>query len=69
MTTERPVLSNLDRLNRNVGVPMKKFALGGSVPELMMKPRSMIFPVPPPFLPSFGSGLGSLRKRPFGPHM
>ena len=63
MPMEQPVISNLDRLNRNVApLSMKKFALGGVIPEMMARPRrDMIFPMPPPFVPAFGSGLGKRR--------
>lgn len=44
-----PVVSNLDRLNRSVG--MKRFAEGGRVaPERQTKPN-LLFPQPLPFYP------------------
>ena len=56
MPTEKPVLSNLDRLNRHVApLEMKRFASGGMVEELLVKPRNMLFPQPPPFLQSLGA--------------
>ena len=61
MPTEKPAWSNLDRLNRHVA-PMKKFAKGGMVEELLQKPRNMLFPQPPPFLPSLGM---NYQKNPF----
>ena len=62
MPTEKPVLSNLDRLNRHVApLEMKRYASGGMV-ELLVKPRNMLFPQPPPFVQSLGM---NYQKNPF----
>jgi hypothetical protein len=67
MPTEKLPLSNLDRLNRHVSpLDAKRYAAGGMVEQLMMKPRNMLFPQPPPFVPFFGR---KYQPIPFGkPH-
>ena len=63
MPTEKAPISNLDRLNRHVApLEMKRYASGGMVEELLQKPRNMLFPQPPPFLPSLGM---NYQKNPF----
>jgi hypothetical protein len=65
MPTEKLPWSNLDRLNRHVGQP-QRYASGGVVEQLLVKPRNMLFPQPPPFVPFFGR---KYQPIPFGkPH-
>lgn len=65
MPTEKLPWSNLDRLNRHTGGP-QRYASGGVVEQLLVKPRNMLFPQPPPFVPFFGR---KYQPIPFGkPH-
>ena len=71
MPVENLPWSNLDRLNRHTGA--KHYQSGGvvdGVAEMAVKPRSRLFPLPPPFLPPHQLfGAGKRQQIPFGkPH-